>query len=364
MSSNYPTILVVQPALPEYRLSLFSALQRLLAEHTIQVLASNRDQNNVNSVRPRGVDFKYTITPDIRTLCGICWHPGAVKYICGLSRSDTLVLVGNPRFIFSLVAACIARLKGVEVIWWGQLWSISTTSRSLKIKIGLTDIVSDKVLLYTKQEARLLSRLRRSKKIYYLNNGIDNSLIFRLRVPYSAATRPRRILFLGRLTPKANIELLLRALPHTHQLELDIVGGAATPELHQLADSLNLGTRVVFHGETSDESRIAAIANQCLFFVYPGCVGLSLIHAFNYGLPALVHNQRRKHMPEIAAFKAGKHGETFAYQDYLSLAQTLNRMADNPDLLDTYSFNAQQVSSDDFNTDVMARRFAQAILSK
>ena len=41
-------------------------------------------------------------------------------------------------------------------------------------------------------------------------------------------------------------------------------------------------------------------------FVYPGEVGLSLIHAMAYGLPCLVHSDRLKHMPEISISKGNE----------------------------------------------------------
>lgn len=354
-------VLIVQPALPEYRIKLFNPLQAQLPEMAVRVLAANLDHNGVSSVHPTNSLFGYTITSDSKILFGICWQPKAVTQILRLKKSDTLVVAGNPRYLFNMIAACIAKLRGVKVIWWGQLWSLSTTKRSLRAKICLMQMVSTKLLLYTKREATLLSRLLAEKSVFFLNNGIDNTQICSLRKPYVAANRTQRILFLGRLTPKADVELLLKALAQVNHLVLDIVGGRASQELRQLITLLKLEARVTFHGEINDERQIAAIANECLFFVYPGAVGLSLIHAFNYGLPALLHDQRRKHMPEIAAFRTGVHGETFKRQDYNSLARAVTRMAENHAQLDRYSRNALQVSAEDYNTKAMVTRFAAAI---
>ncbi len=355
------TVLLVQPALAQYRIPLLTSLQNLLPMQSVHVLAANRDQDGVVSVHPEATNFSYVITPNSKMFWGVCWQPAAVVGILKLRQSDTLVLTGNPRYIFNVVAAYIARIKGVDVIWWGQLWSVATSSRSLRAKIAIMSIVPTKVLMYTKREARLLSRILPDKPIYYLNNGIENSNINRLRRPYVAAQRLQRILFLGRLTPKANIELLLLALAKVENLSLDIVGGSCSLELQHLINDKGLQSRIAFYGEVTDEEEIATIANQCLFFVYPGAVGLSLIHAFNYGLPVLVHDQRRKHMPEIAAFKPGLHGETFIRQNHDSLAGAIARMANDFEKLDSYSRNALRVSETDYNTNVMAARFATAI---
>lgn len=355
------SVLVVQPALPAYRIKLFDLLQRAIPELRVRILATKFDSNGVVSVLPTDVLFSYNITSSSITFCGAYWQPQSVVQILKLKKSDTLVLCGNPRYVFNLVAAYIAKLKGVDVIWWGQLWSLNTSKRSLQVKIKLMSLVSTKVLLYTKREAKTLSRILPGKQTFFLNNGIDNAEIKNLRTQYRAEHRPQRILFLGRLTPKADIQLLLRAMAKVDHLTLDIVGGQASPELQQLVAILELDDRVVFHGEINTEDQIAEIANMCLFFVYPGSIGLSLIHAFNYGLPALVHNQRRRHMPEIAAFKAGVHGDTFDHGDHHSLAAAINRMAKDHPQLNKYSSNALQVSAEDYNTDVMAMRFADAI---
>lgn len=354
-------VLIVQPALPGYRIGLFNNLQRLLPNSVVHILASSIDTNDVVSVRPTDTTFSYHISGQSVRFWGACWQPGVLLQVLRLKRSETLVLVGNPRYIVNLIAGLAAKLKGVDVIWWGQLWSVATSKRSLRIKVWLMSMVATKFLLYTKREAKTLSHLLPGKKIFFLNNGIDKAPIKGLRTPYKAERRSRRILFLGRLTPKAEIQLLLQAMAKVNDLTLDIVGGRSSPDLQQLIASLQLQDRVIFHGEISDESQIAVIANDSLFFVYPGSVGLSLIHAFNYGLPALLHNERRKHMPEIAAFKAGVHGETFSRRDHQSLAESITRMAKNREQLNIYSANALQVSEEDYNTDVMARRFADAI---
>ena len=71
------------------------------------------------------------------------------------------------------------------------------------------------------------------------------------------------------------------------------------------------GSKINWYGKLIDEKDISNIANRCRIFVYPGAVGLSLIHAMAYGLPCLIHSDRCNHMPEIAAFSHGKTGLTF-----------------------------------------------------
>ena len=139
-----------------------------------------------------------------------------------------------------------------------------------------------------------------------MNNGVEISDIVRFRRPYRSQDRADRILFIGRVTEKAELKTLLSAIerPGCECLEIDVIGsGPLEVEAKRIAANSGLEGRVRWHGEIVDERRIAEIANLCKVFVYPGSVGLSLIHALAFGLPCVVHGDRSGHMPEFAALQ-------------------------------------------------------------
>ena len=41
-------------------------------------------------------------------------------------------------------------------------------------------------------------------------------------------------------------------------------------------------------------------------FVYPGYIGLSIMHAMGYGLPVITHDNMDNQSPEVAALRNGK----------------------------------------------------------
>jgi glycosyltransferase involved in cell wall biosynthesis len=197
-----------------------------------------------------------------------------------------------------------------------------------------------------------------------LNNGINTATVQLYRKPYVAAERDRAILFVGRLTQKANLGLLLSAMtnPSLKSAVLHVVGTSeAESTLRAKADELGISGQVVWHGSTSDEAVIAAVANRCRLFVYPGEVGLSLIHGMAYGLPCVVHSDPLRHMPEIAAFRAGETGRTFTNNDVNTLARTIAEMMDATNDLERFSENCIKITDSDFNTTSMARRFINLV---
>ena len=84
--------------------------------------------------------------------------------------------------------------------------------------------------------------------------------------PDKTAGTPLRVLAIGRLTYYKGLEYLIRAAAQVNQVELHLVGsGDLEAELHSLAQDLNLGTRITFHGHLPNEQLAAQIsACDCL----------------------------------------------------------------------------------------------------
>ena len=179
-----------------------------------------------------------------------------------------------------------------------------------------------------------------------------------------ASGRPRDLLFIGRVTSKAELGLLFDALslPRCSNVTLDIIGdGRGRVALKARAEALGVADRVVWHDATIDERKIAEVVNRCKIFVYPGAVGLSLIHGLAYGLPAIVHDNRWEHMPEIAAHQPGVNGVTFRQSDPNGLAEAVEQLISKPNKLEQMSAAALARTSQSFNTIDMAERFVRAI---
>ena len=147
----------------------------------------------------------------------------------------------------------------------------------------------------------------------YLNNGIDNKYIKQYRIPYIASLRDRAIVFCGRFTNKSNLSLLIDSLPSLHNVDtVHIIGeGDLKSSLIDRSKNISFQAKLVWHDFTVNEKYIASIFNSCRLYVYPGDIGLSLIHAMNYGLPCVVHSSFSKHMPEITAFRDSVTGFSF-----------------------------------------------------
>lgn len=351
----------VQPALPAYRFAYFSSLYQ---RHGLSggVLYPEKDTTGLpvevieSWQKPKGRTRKLPF--------GLLWQQDAL--FIPLSRGDILVLSSNPRYLTTLLLSLKARLRGARVIWWGHYWSSTSRGWRMRLRVLLMT-VANAVLFYTEREIdEYKERLGRHDKrpIGALNNGINTAPIQAERRTYLAQLRQRELLFVGRLTPKAGLSLLVQALalPQMEGIHLHVVGeGENSAAVHAAAEAAGISKRITWHGMSTDEQVIGAIANRCRLFVYPGQVGLSLIHAMAYGLPCIVHSDRWRHMPEIAAFEAERTGRSFAPDDAEDLANVIAKAIDDPDLLNCFSARCIKITNASFNTSNMADRFMSLV---
>lgn len=354
-------IIIIQPAIPKYRLDYFDKLSELFGER-LSVYTSNVNLGALTAQRPRRFWEKYT-GPIAKILPGLEWQAGVLQI--KVSRGDVVVISGAPRCLTNILFLLKARFLGARTVWWGHYWSSTSKRWRFVLRLILMRL-SNYLLFYTDKEVEeyFAHKGNRHQPAFALNNGISIEEIQKERIVYSASKRGKRLLFIGRLTFKSGLDILLHALAamKKNEVYLDVIGdGECGADLKDLAQKLGIEDFITWHDAITDEKKIANIANHCSLFVYPGGVGLSLIHAMAYGLPAIVHSDRYKHMPEIAAFKEGKTGLSFHFNDAENLSVIINDALRDFDRMEKWSSESIKIVERSFNTKIMAERFFDMI---
>ena len=263
-------IIVLQPVVPLYRDGLFARLAEYFGAG-FSVYASQLNMGALTGER-RTAYWEHQLGSFQSLGLGLEWQNQAISI--AISRGDIVIVSGNPRNLSTLLFLVKAKFKGVKCLWWGHLWSSTSKPWRAKLRM-LVMLLVDGLIFYTDNEILEYrsSILSRSKMpVFALNNGIETSDIIRFRLPYRSKDRANRILFIGRLTEKADLTTLLLAIgrPGCEFLELDVIGGGpAEAGAKRLATNIGLARRVRWHGEIVDEWQIAEIANLCKVFVYP-----------------------------------------------------------------------------------------------
>lgn len=353
-------IIIVQPALATYREMFFERLYSHF-QSKLSVFASSMDE--LSSIENK--DIKYSWLTKLKKMKqvvpGLDWQPNVLSI--KLRRGNILVLSGQPRTITNSILFIKAKLLGVKVIWWGHHMSSTSKPWRARIRFLLMSFM-DACLFYTDKEAERFKKQCPSYngKIWALNNGIEIKEIVGLRNDYDHRYRSKDLLFIGRLTKKSKIDLLFKAmhLDHNSSYKLDIIGdGDIMHELKSRARFLKIDNRITWHGAITNEKKLAPIINKCKVFVYPGAVGLSLIHAFSYGLPSIIHSNRKKQMPESDSFRELENGISFIDENPSSLSDAVNYMLSAD--LNKMSKQAIETTRNNFNAEIMSKRFVSLI---
>ena len=355
-------IIFVQPSLASYRLGFFNRVYKYFPDRLIVFASSKLDMEFLDN---ETLQFKWlTRLRPIKTLpFGLEWQSGTLSI--PINTKDILIISGQPRTLSNFILILRAKLAGARIVWWGHFWSASSKEWRAKIRYKIISF-ADACLFYTDAEILRYRKLNksRSKFVFALNNGLEQEEIISSRDAYISRLRSRDIFFIGRITEKCGLDLLLDALNSDgcKNITMDVIGDGSMLDFYKTkSDSLGLNQRIKWHESTVCEKDIAGIANKCKIFVYPGSVGLSLIHGFSYGLPAIIHSNRMKQMPESDALVNNKNGVYFRQSDHISLAQEIIALLSNEKKLDLMSKNAIDTAKQ-YSTAGMSIRLKKLIL--
>jgi glycosyltransferase involved in cell wall biosynthesis len=375
MSSGEFRILIQQPVVPHYRLPLFDHLHARYGSR-IRVLASRRTFDGPDSVRDERpyLDLDHSCTAHVAKR--FFWQHGLGLGRC--TKGDVVVVSGNLRFLSSLWLFVQAHWRGLGTIWWGHGWSPTSSRWVLPLRRWIMRR-ADVVLLYTDAEvAQLPTRPGDTARVMGAQNAVDQSAARNALSHWAGKTsqflqdqglQDRRVLlFCGRLRsrPSTGLNLLLAAMPEiivqNPEVVLVIIGdGEERAQLGEQARTLGIEAHVRFLGSLYDEEQLAPWFICATCFVYPGPIGLSLLHAMGYALPVVTHDNRARHNPEIAALRHEHNGLEFRDGDQRSLEQQVCRLLRSEALRATLARNARSTAHEDFTIGNMASRVGDAI---
>jgi glycosyltransferase involved in cell wall biosynthesis len=174
------------------------------------------------------------------------------------------------------------------------------------------------------------------------------------------------LLYVSRLDPKNRLDLLFEAVAQLRSkfqhLRVIIVGGGDDGgRLEEMARRLDILPHVRFLGAVYDEEHLAPWFLSSNLFVYPANIGLSLLHAFGYGLPVVTSDDLAAQNPEIEALENGNNGLLYTAGDAHALAEAISNALSDPARLSLMAAAAEATVRDRFNVATMIDGMEAAI---
>ena len=341
-------VAVVQPSLAAYRAPVY---RELAARPGIDLRVLYATSPGIPNVEPEGLDAEHA--PIRRVRVGgrtLMWHAAQWR-VAGDRDLDAVVLSWDLQYLSLMPALARARRVGVGTVLWGHGYSKreSPWRRRLRQRSARH---ADALLLYNHAGADI-----------YRDAGIDPSRIFVAlnaldQAPIQAARRAwldtpgrldafrreqslgqgPRLLFVSRLQPANRLDLLIHAVARLASRYPDLTaciigkGDEERTRLEALAAEQGVADRFRFPGAVYGEDALAPWFLTSDVFCYPANIGLSLLHALGYGLPAITSDDLEAQNPEIEALRDGENGLLYTAGSVDALAAALDRLLSDESL--------------------------------
>jgi glycosyltransferase involved in cell wall biosynthesis len=324
-------ICIVQPLINLYRVSVFEALaarDELDLEIWADLSGSIGSLSGITSSNK--LNLKHA---EYREYGGLVWQPKILDSI--QAGFDVVLLPWNVRSPHLQLA--LLKKKRSPIVLWGH--GFGTHQARLGDWLRIRNASRAEACLFYGPTGRnkFLSLGFDSEKLYIAPNALDQKLIQKSRNRFlnsagmsetlraAGVDKCPMMLYLSRLEPEKMPELAIEALQvllkEIPNLKLIFIGdGSCRAALESKVIQLGLQQSVRFMGSIHEEDRIAPWAVSASLLIHPGALGLSIFHAFGYGLPVITSNLMSIQMPEVESLEPGINGLVYEHGDVMKLA--------------------------------------------
>ncbi|MEM9109534.1 MAG: glycosyltransferase family 4 protein [Planctomycetota bacterium] len=359
-------VAIQQPVLPAYRVPVFRELANR-AGIDLKLYYGDRT-NGPSSVEPEGFDAEMVHLNEGRIgRHPVVWH--SPQWKCASRKvSDVLVLTWDLHYASLVPGLLRAKANGVRTVLWGHGYSKQEAAWRGWPRKRLAAL-ADALLFYNEPTAqRFIESGWNPERIYVARNTIEQSPIQAARQhwldrPNELADFQKQqqvdtcpvILFVSRMDPYNRLDLLVEAIPKLNArfpgVQAIIIGKGDEEQkrLEALSKQLQVAEQVRFLGPIYDEEQLAAWMLSADLFCYPANIGLSILHAFGYGLPVVTSDRTESQNPEIVCLRHEENGLLYDNGDAEALAQAISRILGDDTFRTRLSGVAHQTATEAFS---------------
>lgn len=317
-------ILIFQQIVPSYRVPVFKAMHYKFG--SILCHSLNNKSSRIQSAG-ESIDYPHEIIKNYDVFG--TWQiviPTLFKY------KPDIVIIGIAATNFTFFKLFLLKyLFRYKLIAWGHGVNNKEISKPLSglrgriIKFYFKN--TDAIVFYSEERMELVKKLFPilKNKMFIAPNTLDLSevrfLFEHLKKQGKNVVKKDlgknfnaryNLIFIGRLLKDKRVDLLLQVFNILHS-ELDIalhIVGSGEDEI-AIRNHKLLSHNIFYYGAVYDDEITGKYLFASDLFVMPGYVGLSIIHAFAYGLPVVTckpDSDGPFHSPEIEYLKDQKNG--------------------------------------------------------
>ncbi|MCK4798026.1 MAG: glycosyltransferase family 4 protein, partial [Spirochaetes bacterium] len=210
----------------------------------------------------------------------------------------------------------ITKILRIKLILWSHGYDRKkgfNPKKSLADKLRLFYLKkADAILLYGKEDKKLLSRYVDNNKIFVAQNTFDTTTLLDIKKKFELEGRENikkrigfkykyNLIFIGRLLKSKYPELLIDIYEKikdklNNNLAIHFIGdGEKLKDIKRYVEQNNYTDNIFFHGSIYDDIKTGELLFCSDMMILPGALGLSVNHSFCFGCP-------------VVSFKRGENG--------------------------------------------------------
>jgi glycosyltransferase involved in cell wall biosynthesis len=368
---KYPTVVIIQRRMTDYRIPLFERLREDLQQDGIQLRVLYGDAAPGEQSKQDGAELAWGEKLPTRYFFGmsICWQP----YSSWVRGAELVIVTQENKLISNLWP--LFGPRSCRLAFWGHGENMQATGWRSTLRERFKRLTAKRVdwwFAYTGlSKTTIVSQRFPPERITVLENSIDTSVLQAqftavevaeleaLKVELKLGDGPVG-LFIGSLYPEKRLPFLLEAgsllaekLPG---FRLIVIGDGQKRPLLEAASTKHGWLRYVGRQANKDKARFLKLANVVL---NPGLVGLGILDAFVAGVP-LVTTDCGLHSPEIDYLHNHVNGFMTAnnLEDYV---KTVERVLTDTELANRLRENCTQ-DAKHYTIENMSANFRAGIL--
>ncbi|MFC2112743.1 glycosyltransferase family 4 protein, partial [Bacteroidota bacterium] len=244
---------------------------------------------------------------------------------------DIIICTGvDFHLIHTLIIFFVQRiLRGRKFYWW------SHAGKGHQGRLGflLRRIVyknSSGIMTYNSEgKNNLLAMGISMKRIEVVNNSVNRIDYGFLNYDlFQKKSNPTfSLIYSGRVSKSKKVDMLIKALgkikfSHQFNFKCYIIGDGDIDLLKLLSQENNVYDNIHFVGAKYGQDNHRYFLESDLF-VYPGGIGLSILHAMSFGLPVITTDDMKCHGPEFELMLPGINGSVFEDNSIEDLAEKI-----------------------------------------
>lgn len=363
MSAFTGKVGVVQRVLAEYRAPFFNALG-VACPGGLEVFAGEPREDEMIKTAASLDSARFTHGKNLHLLKNnfyLCLQFGLLRWLKQLNP-DILIVEANPRYLRTPAALRWMRKRARPVIGWG-LGAPPTSGLLAGFRCQRrAHFISqfDALITYSQTGADEYARSGfPPERILIAINAVAPAPTHPLpERPVLAKDQPGRVLFVGRLQARKQVDKLLRAcsqLPEVLQPDLVIVGdGPDRERLETLAEEVYpcaVFTGALYGAELAEQFHSADL------FVLPGTGGLAIQQAMSYGLPMIAAEADGTQADLVRP----ENGWQIPPDDLTALGAALSTALEDIPALRKMGAESYRIVSEEINLEKMVAVFIEAL---